>query len=149
MFLAPSTVNQTRNYETDCSNHHPSLSTLRSKGLSRSKMIYVFLEISPRILEKKGIIVLFCTRSVTIIFIVIFFLLRIIWKAFTPSLSRMFSYWEHLFILTVLFAGMFSKSSFFLIKSVECMTYDLSYLTCGSNWWSMYFKIFVVSQCGI
>ena len=25
---------QTRNYDTECSNHHPSLSTLRSKGLS-------------------------------------------------------------------------------------------------------------------
>ena len=33
-FLAPSVDKQTRN----CSNHHPSLSTLRSKGLSRSKM---------------------------------------------------------------------------------------------------------------
>ena len=63
MFLAPSTVNQIRNYETDCSNHHPSLSALRSKGLSRSKMIDIFLEISPRILEKKGIIVLFCTHG--------------------------------------------------------------------------------------
>ena len=37
-FLAPSTDKQTRNYDTECSNHHPSLSTLRSKGLSRSKM---------------------------------------------------------------------------------------------------------------
>ena len=25
---------QTRNYDTECSNHHPSQSTLRSKGLS-------------------------------------------------------------------------------------------------------------------
>ena len=32
MFLAPSTMTQ------ECSNHHPSLSTLRSKGLSRSKV---------------------------------------------------------------------------------------------------------------
>ena len=38
-FLAPSADNQTRNCDTDCSNHHPSLSTLRSKGLSRSKMV--------------------------------------------------------------------------------------------------------------
>ena len=37
-FLAPSADKQTRNYGTECSNHHPSLSTLRSKGLSRSKM---------------------------------------------------------------------------------------------------------------
>ena len=38
MFLAPSADKQTRNYDTECSNHHPSLSTLRPKGLSRSKM---------------------------------------------------------------------------------------------------------------
>ena len=37
-FLAPSTEKQTRNYDTECSNHHPSLLTLRLKGLSRSKM---------------------------------------------------------------------------------------------------------------
>ena len=29
---------QTPNYDTECSNHHPSLSTRSSKGLSRSKM---------------------------------------------------------------------------------------------------------------
>ena len=37
-FLAPSTDKQTRNYDTECSNHYLSLSTLRSKGLSRSRM---------------------------------------------------------------------------------------------------------------
>ena len=37
-FLAPSTDKQTHNYDTECSNHHPSPSTLRSKGLGRSKM---------------------------------------------------------------------------------------------------------------
>ena len=40
-FLGPSANtanNQTRNYDTECSNHHPLLSTLRSKGLNRSKM---------------------------------------------------------------------------------------------------------------
>ena len=37
-FIAPSADKQTRNYDTECSNHHPSLSTLRSKGLSRCKM---------------------------------------------------------------------------------------------------------------
>ena len=35
-FLAPSADKQTQNYDTECSNHHPSLSTLRPKGLSRS-----------------------------------------------------------------------------------------------------------------
>ena len=29
---------KTRKYDRECSNHHPSLSTLRSKGLSRGKM---------------------------------------------------------------------------------------------------------------
>ena len=37
-FLAPSAEKQSRHYDTECSNHHFSLSTLRSKGLSRSKM---------------------------------------------------------------------------------------------------------------
>ena len=37
-FLAPSADKQTHNYEKECSNHHPSLSTLRSKELSRTKM---------------------------------------------------------------------------------------------------------------
>ena len=37
-FLAPSTDKQTHNYDIECSNHHPSLSTLRPKELSRSKM---------------------------------------------------------------------------------------------------------------
>ena len=37
-FLAPSADKQTRNYDTECWNHHPSLSNLRSKGLRRSKM---------------------------------------------------------------------------------------------------------------
>ena len=37
-FLAPPADKQTHNYDTDCSNHHPSLSTLRSKGLSCCKM---------------------------------------------------------------------------------------------------------------
>ena len=39
-FLALSADNQsqTRNYDTECSNDHPSLATLRSKGLSSSKM---------------------------------------------------------------------------------------------------------------
>ena len=37
-FLAPSADKQSRNYDTECSNHHPSLSILRPKRLSRSKM---------------------------------------------------------------------------------------------------------------
>ena len=47
-FLAPSADKQTRNYDTECSNHHPSLSTLRPKGLSRSMMkscIYIYIYI--------------------------------------------------------------------------------------------------------
>ena len=38
MFLAPSADNQTCNYDTECSIHHPSQPTLTSKGLSHSKM---------------------------------------------------------------------------------------------------------------
>ena len=37
-FLAPSADNQARNHHLECSNHHPTLSTLRSKGSSHSKM---------------------------------------------------------------------------------------------------------------
>ena len=37
-FLAPTVDKQTRNYDTGCSNHHSSLSTLRSQGLSHRKM---------------------------------------------------------------------------------------------------------------
>ena len=37
-FLASSADKQTHNYDTECSNHHPSLSTRRPKGLSRSMM---------------------------------------------------------------------------------------------------------------
>ena len=37
-FLAPSLDKQTRNYDTECSNYHTSPSTLKPKGLSRSKM---------------------------------------------------------------------------------------------------------------
>ena len=39
-FLAPFLYKQTCNYDIECSNHHPLLSTLRLKGLSRSKMKY-------------------------------------------------------------------------------------------------------------
>ena len=38
MFLAPSADKETRNYGTECSNHHLPLSILRSKGLSHSEM---------------------------------------------------------------------------------------------------------------
>ena len=37
-FLLPSADKQTCDYDIECSNHHSSLSTLRPKGLSRSKM---------------------------------------------------------------------------------------------------------------
>ena len=43
MSLAPSADKQTHNYDTECSNPHPSISTLRSKGLSHSRMIFFFL----------------------------------------------------------------------------------------------------------
>ena len=36
--LGPSADKQTCNYDTECSNHYPSLSTLMSKRLNRSKM---------------------------------------------------------------------------------------------------------------
>ena len=36
--LAPSAEKQTRNYDIECSKHHPSLSTQTPKGLSRSNM---------------------------------------------------------------------------------------------------------------
>ena len=36
-FLEPSANKQTHIYDTECSKHHPSLSTLKSKVLSRSK----------------------------------------------------------------------------------------------------------------
>ena len=38
MFLAPSADKETRNYDRECSNHYPSLSTLTPKELSHSKM---------------------------------------------------------------------------------------------------------------
>ena len=37
-FLAPSADKHTLSYDIECWNHHPSLSTLRSKELNRSKM---------------------------------------------------------------------------------------------------------------
>ena len=37
-FLEPSADKQIRSYDIECSNHHPSPSSLRPKGLSRSKM---------------------------------------------------------------------------------------------------------------
>ena len=47
-FLAPTADKQARNYDTECSNYHPSPSTLRSKRLGRSKMkwdIYMYIYI--------------------------------------------------------------------------------------------------------
>ena len=47
-FLAPFADKQTRNYGIECSNHHPSLSILRPKGLNRSKMkwcLYIYIYI--------------------------------------------------------------------------------------------------------
>ena len=36
--LAASADKPTRNYDMECSNHHPSISTLTPNGLNRSKM---------------------------------------------------------------------------------------------------------------
>ena len=41
--LAPSADKQTRNYDTEYSNHHPSLSTLRSKGLCVCVCVYLLI----------------------------------------------------------------------------------------------------------
>ena len=46
MFLASSGDKQTRNYDIECSNHHPSLSTLRPKGLSRIYIYILYIQIS-------------------------------------------------------------------------------------------------------
>ena len=40
IFLAPSPDKQTRDHDIECSNHHPFLSTLRPRGLSRRKIKY-------------------------------------------------------------------------------------------------------------
>ena len=64
-FLASSADKKTRHYDIDCSKHHPSLSTLRPKGLSRSKMkwcaLYTNLPVDvifrlphPRIRDSQG-----------------------------------------------------------------------------------------------
>ena len=49
MFLAPSADKQTRNYHTECSKHHQSLSSLKPKWLDHSKMkcwaIYTNLQV--------------------------------------------------------------------------------------------------------
>ena len=51
--LAPSADKPTGNYDIECSNHHHSLSTLRPKGLSHSKMkwwaIYTYLQVDVRV----------------------------------------------------------------------------------------------------
>ena len=44
-YLAPHADKQIRNYDIECSNHHPSLSTLRPKGLSHSKMKWLAIYI--------------------------------------------------------------------------------------------------------
>ena len=45
-FLTPSADKQTRNHDIECSNHHPSLSPLRPKGLSRYVCICVCVSIT-------------------------------------------------------------------------------------------------------
>ena len=41
MFLAPSADKQNRNYDIECSNHHPTPSTLRPKWLDNRKIIWL------------------------------------------------------------------------------------------------------------
>ena len=43
MFLAPSADKQTRNYDTECSNHHPSQSTRRPKGYICIYIYYIYI----------------------------------------------------------------------------------------------------------
>ena len=67
MFLALSADKQTHNYDTECSNHHPSLSTLRSKGLSRSKVkwwaiIYTAVHHVPKCMSCHKTIVVITSR---------------------------------------------------------------------------------------
>ena len=56
-FLAPSADKQFRNYDIECSNHHPSLSTLRPKWLSRCKMKWFNLAI------KSVCLIVICTNN--------------------------------------------------------------------------------------
>ena len=66
-FLAPSVDNQIHNFDTEYSNHHPSLTTVRSKGLSSGE--------------------LFCGRSQQSLFPILYFHLR--WKTLSvPSIYR-------------------------------------------------------------
>ena len=56
-FLAPSADKQTRNHDKECSNHHPFLSTLRPKGLIRSKMKWwaIYTNLPADVINVKGI----------------------------------------------------------------------------------------------
>ena len=57
-FLEPSADKKTSNYDTECSNHHPSLSTLRSKGLrykfTSVNILSIFIPLTSRICSTSG-----------------------------------------------------------------------------------------------
>ena len=101
-FLATSADKQTRNYDTECSNHHPCLSTLRSKGLSRSKMkcwaIYTNLPVSD-IVTNPGV-----WHRVPYIFL--FIITKWIYISTMPVISTKWKKWSnflYLFIHLTLF----------------------------------------------
>ena len=47
--LAPSADNQTRNYDAEYPNNHPSLSTLKVKGIEMVSYIYTNLTVNSRV----------------------------------------------------------------------------------------------------
>ena len=49
-------------------------------------------------------------------------------------------------VTRMLLLGSFSMLLIFRMKSVEALTYDLSSFTCGCDWLSMCFEIFVIWQ---
>ena len=56
-FSEPTGHNQSCNYDTECSNHHPSLSALRSKGLNQSKMKWfaIYTNLPKKIRQNKAV----------------------------------------------------------------------------------------------
>ena len=56
-FSEPTADNQSCNYDTECSNHHPSLPTLRSKELSQIKMKWfaIYTNLQKKIRQNKAV----------------------------------------------------------------------------------------------
>ena len=80
-------------------------------------------------------------RNVEIILAPIFFLFKVASTAYSiPSLFGILVYRESTSMELI------SMLLIFRLKSVKSLTNDLSSFTCGCNWLSMYFKIFVVWQ---